>query len=175
MNPRRAALVAMTVLLAVTPSGIAWGQGAPMFGGFLTQSQDPISVDADSLQWLIVDGREVLEYRGDVVAVRGDMTIRAAQLNVYLPAADAEGGGAFDRIEASGNVSVVAGNQRATAETAMMDMVAQTVVMTGNVALSDGANQMSGERLTVDLATGGWRLEAGSPNGRVRTVVNPGG
>jgi lipopolysaccharide export system protein LptA len=164
--------VAVATLLAIVLATPGFGQGAPMFGGFLATTEDAISIDANTLEWTNVEGRDVLEYRGGVVAVRGAMTIRADVLMVYLPLPDAPGAGAFDRLEASGNVSVVSAGQRATSQALVMDMVAQTVVMNGTVTLNDGANQMAGDRLTVDLTSGGWRLEAAAGDGRVRTTVN---
>jgi lipopolysaccharide export system protein LptA len=169
---RRLRLVATVAILAAAMT-TSWGQGAPMFGGFLDQSDDPISIDANSLQWLVADGRDVLEYRGSVVAVRGNMTIEADLLIVYLPLPDADNAGAFDRLEASGAVTILAGSQRVTSQSAIIDMVAQTVTMDGNVALNDGGTQMAGDHLAVDLTTGDWRLDAATPAGRVRTTVNP--
>jgi lipopolysaccharide export system protein LptA len=139
-----------------------------MFGGFLAQSNDPIEISADALQWTERNGVDVFEYTGDVIARRGGMVIRAAILTAF----QSQGGMTFDRIEASGNVSVVSGTQSATATSAVMDMVAQTIVMTGNVSLSDGPNHMSGYRFTVNLATGGWQLETTGQE-RVQTVINP--
>jgi lipopolysaccharide export system protein LptA len=162
--------LAIVMALAPLPMALAQG-GTAMFGGFLEQSSDPISIDADLLEWSQRDGRDVIEYSGNVVATRGNMTIRAARLTVFLPVAGASNGTTFDRIEAAGNVSISAGPQNATAESAVMDMVAQTVVMSGNVALNDGVNQMAGQRLTVDLANGNWQIDAG--NDRVRTILNP--
>ena len=164
--------MALSAVLVLALPSTVWSQGAPMFGGFLDQSEDPISIDANSLQWIVVDGRDVLEYRGSVVAIRGDMTIRADQLTVYLPAPDAAEGRAFDRLEAMGAVTLVAGGRRVNAASAIMDMVARTVVMDGNVALNDGGTQMAGDHLAVDLTTGDWRLDATTPEGRVRTTVN---
>ena len=40
------------------------------------------------------------------------------------------------------------------------------------VSVRDGANALSGQTLTVDLATGDWRLEDGA-NQRVQTVITP--
>ncbi len=171
MNARRLALPLLLIAtLAAAPLALAQG-GTAMFGGFLQQSSDPISIDADLFLWSQRNGQGVLEYRGNVIATRGDMTIRATQLTVYLPQAGATTGSTFDRIEATGNVSIVAGPQNASAQSAVMDIAAQTVVMTGNVTLNDGVNQMSGQSLTVDLNTGNWQIDAGE--GRVRTVINP--
>ena len=144
-------------------------QGAPMFGGFLANSADPISIDADELQWSQQSGRDVLEYTGGVIASRGDMRISAARLAVFLPnelGADRT----FDRIEASGNVTMRAGDQNVSADVAIMDMVGQTVTMSGSVELNDGTNEMGGDRLTIDLTTGNWQL---SGTDRVRTIINP--
>ena len=168
MRPART-LLATIALLAATVT--AAPQGAPMFGGFLAQSNEPIRIDASSLERTLRDGREVLEYSGNVVARRGDMVIRASVLTVLLPAPGGPGG-AFERITATGNVSVISGAQNATANNAVMDMVRRTIIMTGDVSLADGTNQMSGQTLTIDLATGGWLLETGA-NQRVVTVINP--
>lgn len=168
---RRLAMPALVFAAAVAAGSATFGQqGAPMFGGFLSDSSDPISIDADRLEWSQQSGQDVLVYSGDVVAERGEMSISAGRLAVFLPA-ESGAGRTFDRIEASGNVSIQAGEQTASAQLAIMDMVAQTVVMTGDVALFDGANEMAGDSLTIDLATGGWQLGTGAE--RVRTVVNP--
>lgn len=158
--------VAVALFLGLGASA-ALGQPTPMFGGFLAQTADPIEITADALQWTQQDGRELFEYTGNVVARRGEMTIRAASLIAIQSA-----GMTFDRIEAAGDVTVNAGPQSATANRAIIDMVGQTIVMTGNVSLTDGANRMSGQRFTVDLATGGWRLETTGTE-RVQTVINP--
>ncbi len=172
MNRLVAALAfGLAVVFGAMP--FAFGQaGTAMFGGFAAQSNDPISIDADLLEWSQRDGRDIIEYSGNVIATRGDMTIRASRLTVFLPAEGATGGGTFDRIEATGNVSIAAADQNASAQSAVMDMVAQTVVMTGNVQLNDGVNQMSGQRLTVNLDNGNWQIDAGDD--RVRTIINAG-
>lgn len=144
-------------------------QGAPMFGGFLSDSSEAISIDASSLSWRQQGGRDILEYTGGVVATRGAMRIEASRLTVFLPAEGSDR--TFDRIEASGNVVVEAGRQTASSQLAVMDMVGQTVVMTGDVAVFDGTNELSGDRLTINLATGGWQLGTGAD--RVRTVITP--
>lgn len=169
MRRRIRLLIALSALFAGGAIALAQ-QGAPMFGGFLSQSGDPISIDADQLQWSQQSGRDVLEYTGNVVASRGNMRISASRLAVFLPA-ESGADRTFDRIEASGNVTMVAGAQNVSADVAIMDMVAQTVTMTGNVELFDGTNEMGGNSLTIDLTTGNWQLGTGSE--RVRTVINP--
>jgi lipopolysaccharide export system protein LptA len=167
---------ALAGLALLGSAAAAHAQGAPMFGGFLGNTNDTIEVTADALEWTQRNGAQLLVYTGGadgrVSARRGGMEIRAATLTLHLPPSGAANRGAFDRIEASGNVLITAGNQSATANAAVMDMVAQTVVMTGNVSVRDGQSQMSGQRLTINLASGGWRLDT-TGNERVITVINP--
>ena len=58
---------------------------------------------------------------------------------------------------------------RVTLDLAPDSVAAGDVVLTGNVLLTQGANALAGEKLTVDLATGVGRME-----GRVRTVFGGG-
>lgn len=166
----RVVAIAFAALLVGTPAALAQA-AAPMFGAFTANTDDPIAIEAATLNQTDRDGQRILEYSGGVVATRGDMVIRADALTVFLPADGAEGV-AFQRIEASGNVTISAGQQRAAAERAVVDMAAQTVVMTGNVNVEDGPNRLAGQTLTVNLATGDWRLEDGG-NQRVQTVITP--
>jgi lipopolysaccharide export system protein LptA len=167
----------LTVSRAVLALGLALGATAalpqgttPMFGGVLDDTNDPLDIRSLVLERTTADGAQIFLFTGSVVAVRGDMEIRANSLRITVP----EGGqNSFDRLEATGNVVIVSGTQRASAARAVMDMARQTITMTGNVQLSDGANQMNGETFTVDLATGMWRLEAPDA-GRVQTVITPG-
>jgi len=142
----------------------------PMFGGVLDDTNEPLDIRSLVLERTTADGAQVFLFTGSVVAIRGDMEIRADSLRIIVPEGRQN---SFQRLEANGNVVVISGTQRATASRAVMDMAQQTITMTGNVQLSDGANQMNGETFTVDLETGMWRLEA--PNtGRVQTVITPG-
>lgn len=162
------AVLALGLVLGATA---ALTQGTtPMFGGVLDDTNEPLDIRSLVLERTTADGVQIFLFTGSVIAVRGDMEIRADTLRILVP----EGGtNSFDRLEANGNVVVTSGTQRARAARAVMDMTLQTITMTGNVELSDGANQMNGETFTVDLETGMWRLEA--PNtGRVQTVITPG-
>ncbi|MCW5714981.1 MAG: hypothetical protein KIT43_10760 [Bauldia sp.] len=162
------AVLALSLGLAAT---VALPQGTtPMFGGVLDDTNDPLDIRSLVLERSTANGTQIFLFTGAVVAVRGDMEIRADSLRITVP----EGGAnSFDRLEATGNVVVTSGTQRASAARAVMDMARQTITMTGNVRLSDGANEMNGETFTVDLETGTWRLEAPA-TGRVQTVITPG-
>lgn len=151
-------------ILAASPA-VAWAQGAPMFDGFLDDNSEEISINGDLLEWVERDGRDVIVYTGNVVAIRGDMQIRASVLAVYLPVGESEE--TFDRMEITGGVTIRAGDQEVSADQATMDMVAETMVMTGNVRVDTGNLQVDGDRFTVNLATGDWIINT------ARTRVSP--
>ena len=95
------------------------------------------------------------------------MRLTAAQVEVVYGQGDQS---RIDRLHATGGVTLVSAREAAEASEAMYDVTKGTVVMTGDVLLTQGENVMSGQRLDVDLATG-----TGQMQGRVRTILQPGG
>jgi lipopolysaccharide export system protein LptA len=182
--------LACTGLLFV---GAAAGQSAERrernrspVGAFGQNSRQPINVEADELRVLQHENKAV--YKGKVVAVQGDTTMRCTQLTVFF---EAKGGGAkalaekrtssngekadktesaIRRLECAGPVSVTAKDQVATANNAVYDRVAGQVTLIGNVALSQGGNVTRGERMVYDINSGIARVEGG----RVRGLFIPG-
>jgi len=95
------------------------------------------------------------------------------------PAADPQlegslpGAGSFTRIEASGKVYVNSGEQTATGDDAVVDMVGKLVTLTGNVVLSQGPNVITGNKLTWDMTTGRARVDQ-KAGARIRGIFTPG-
>lgn len=83
------------------------------------------------------------------------------------------GAGSFTRIEASGKVYVNSGQQTATGDNAVVDMVGKLVTLTGNVVLSQGPNVITGNKLTWDMTTGRARVDQ-TPGARIRGIFTPG-
>ncbi|MCZ8100002.1 MAG: lipopolysaccharide transport periplasmic protein LptA [Burkholderiales bacterium] len=157
--------------------------------GFGTASKEPIQIDADRLEVFSKEQRAI--YSGNVIAVQGDTTIKSAQMIVFYdrqsspggqpaaqPAAagDGEGGTALRRVEAKGGVTVISKDQVATGNEGVFDRSSNKIVLTGNVALSQGENVTKGEKLIYDTETGIAIVESGATaaGGRVRGVFVPG-
>jgi len=79
------------------------------------------------------------------------------------------------KLEALGGVIVTSKDQKATGDRADFEMKANTVVLTGNVVISQGQNVMKGDRLVVDLNSSRAHMEAGSKGapGRVQGLFVP--
>jgi lipopolysaccharide export system protein LptA len=142
---------------------------ADLFSGFQSKSNDPVQVDAQSLE-VYEEGKErIAIFNGNVVVKRGDTTLRAATIRLRQ---DIEGkSDAFTKIEAEGGITVRSKDQTLTGKTAVVDMKLNSIVVSGGVVLSQGPNVLTGSRLVVDLSTGRARIEGDT----VRGVFTPAG
>ncbi|WP_108500594.1 lipopolysaccharide transport periplasmic protein LptA [Paracoccus indicus] len=154
----RPLLIALSVLAAP-----AFAQNVT-FGGMKADVSAPVEVASDNLTVNQTDGSALFE--GNVVIGQGEMRLSADQVTVQY----AEGGqNRIQSLTATGNVTLVSGPDAAEAQKAVYDVEGGNVVLTGDVLLSQGQNVLSGDKVTVDLATG-----AAQVNGRVRSVLQPG-
>lgn len=172
--------------LAAAPA-FAQPAGSAMFKGFDTTSNDPVQVDAASLEITDEGNQRISTFEGDVKITRGDTTMRADKMVIYSdqqssPDASAAGSGAaapaaagaqpFNRIEATGNVRVESGAQVVTGKNAVFDVAHNTITMGGGVVLTQGPNTISGARLTIDTSTGKARIEQ-APGQQIRGIFVP--
>ena len=137
-------------------------------GGLVHDTSLPVEVTSDSLSVFDADGRA--EFDGNVLVVQGPMRLTAAKMLVMYEENGAEGGTQIREMVASGGVTFVNGPDAAESREATYSPEAGTLVMVGDVLLTQEATAISGARLTVDLATG-----TGVMDGRVRTTFQAGG
>lgn len=160
-------LRALTVIAFLILPAVAIAQGAGLtIGTGAFDSAQPVEVSAD--EFTVDQDSGEAAFIGNVVVVQGDLRMSAAQVKIIsADAADASG---ISRLLASGGVTFVTPTEAAEAQDAVYSVGAGTIVLTGDVLLTQGETAISGEKLTVDLETGQGRME-----GRVRTVFTPGG
>jgi len=124
------------LLLWQTPQSAAQSFGGAFEG--MSNSKEPIQIEADRLE--VVDGQGTALFEGNVAVVQGSTLLKTSRLKVYYSReakSDAPGGN-VRKIEASGKVAVRSGDQMASADTAVVDMQAQSAVLSGNVVVSQG-------------------------------------
>jgi lipopolysaccharide export system protein LptA len=163
----------MRVWAAVLPllafGVVAAAQSTTMtFGGMALDPDAPIEMSADTLNISQPDGTAI--FSGNVLVVQGELRITASDMRIeYVEGAD----GARTRISrllATGGVTVVTPTEAAEAQEAVYSIEDESVVLTGDVLLTQGPNVISGQKLSIDLAAG-----TGTFEGRVRTVLQAGG
>ncbi len=131
---------------------------ADSFGGFSKKNNDPINIEADTLE--VVDDKNTAVFSGNVKASQGKFVLIAKKLKVTYSRggagkkAKAEQRG-IKRIDATGKVAIsTPDNQSATSDWAKFDVLAKMITIGGNVVLSQGGNVMRGDKLVIDLNTG---------------------
>lgn len=142
----------------------AHAQGTEVAFGTVQQDTSlPVEVSADSLSVSQNDGSAL--FTGNVVIGQGDMRLSAPRVLVYYT----ESQSGVERLEATGGVTLVNGDQAAEADTAEYEVNRGTIRMLGNVLLTQGANTLVSDSMDVDLENGTALM-----NGRVRTVFQSG-
>ena len=137
----------------------------------------------------VVTARDALEYwdkdklavaRGDALAVRADSRVSADTM-VALITQGSDGRSDIERIDAKGNVVIVTKSDVLRGTEAVYDVLRNLAVITGDVQVTRGANQLNGAAAEVDFATGISRMlrwpgsnGIAPANQRVRGLFVPG-
>ena len=138
------------------------------FQGLGVSSDEPIQFEAESLEVREQDRQAI--FTGNVVVRQNQTVLKTAQLVVYyVGEGTGEGAQQVRRLEADGNVLVTSGPQTASGEKAVFDTEANTIVVTGNVVLTQGENVIRGPRLVININSGQARMEGG----RVQMLIEP--
>ena len=108
---------------------------------FEFNKKDPIYITAD---WMEVDqNKNTITYKGRVVTVQADMTMRSETLTAYYDPEMKQ----MKQIVAEGKVNATQGDRIATGEKAVFDDKAKTVTLTGSPVMRQGNSQVSGIRV----------------------------
>lgn len=133
------------------------------FGGVKADTSAPVEVAADQLSVDQVDGSAV--FTGNVVIGQGEMRLSADKVTVDYAEGDQS---RIQTLRAEGGVTLVSGADAAEAGEAVYDVGSGNVTLTGDVVLTQGRNVLTGDRMTVNLATGTAQVD-----GRVRSILQP--
>ena len=108
---------------------------------FELNKKDPIYITAD---WMEVDqSKNTITYKGRVVTVQTDMTMRSETLTAYIDPETKK----MKQIIAEGKVNATQGDRIATGDKAVFDDAAKTVTLTGNPMMRQGNSQVTGAKI----------------------------
>ena len=162
--------------------------------GLQLNRDQPVKIESDSLE--VRDKSQQATFVGKVKLTQGDTVLQCQSLVIFYEnesAAPAQkkgaaknaqksgggigGGQQIKRAEAKGDVLVTQKDQTAKGEFGVFDVKSNTVTLTGNVVVTQGANVLRGERMVVNLTTGVSTVESGQSKGgerqRVEGLFNP--
>lgn len=152
----------MIALVLVAPPAAAQEVA---FGGMRADTSAPVEIASDRLEVDQGDGRAV--FSGNVVIGQGQMRLAAERVTVEYADGDQS---RIRSLRAEGKVTLVSGADAAEAAEAVYEVESGNVSLSGDVVLTQGDNVLTGDRMTVDLASGRAQVD-----GRVRSVLQPGG
>lgn len=173
-------IVLPAFLIVAMPVDCARAQSiADSFGGFSKKNNDPINIEADTLE--VVDDKNFAVFSGNVKASQGTFVLRSKKLKVTY----SRGKGRKDKsekaaakgikfIDATGKVAIsTPDHQSATSDWAKFDVMSRIITIGGNVVLSQGGNVMKGDKLVIDLNTGRSKFHATSKSTGSRKGKRP--
>ena len=161
MSMKKSILAGSAALMAIGAIALAGAAGAQARQQAV--SNQPIAVGADSTEY--TGGGFALRGRAEVQ--QGDNRMRAdAITGVSAPS------GGISSVTATGNVYYVTPTETIRGDNAVYSVSTSTIVVTGDVILTQGRNVMTGKRLTYNIATRAAAMDAGS-GGRVQGVFYP--
>ena len=153
-----AALILATLAVPAVAQSTNVGFGSGSFDGGA-----PVEVAADSLEVDQSSGRATLT--GNVIIAQGDLRLTANVVTVdYAAGSDRR----IERLNAEGDVLIVAGEDAAEGRSAVYELGSSEILMTGDVVVTQGGTTLAGDRLAVNLDSG-----SGTVTGRVRTTLQP--
>ncbi|GIT91476.1 hypothetical protein JANAI62_19330 [Jannaschia pagri] len=157
-------LIRTLALIAVIATPALSQQAQVGFGGGNHDRSAPVEVAADNLEVDQSTGRATLT--GNVVIAQDDLRLSAAR--VVVDYAVVNGDRRIDRVNATGDVLIVAGEDAAEGQSAVYVLGTSEILLTGDVVVSQAGSTLAGDRLAVNLQSG-----AGTVTGRVRTTLQP--
>jgi lipopolysaccharide export system protein LptA len=168
--------IAQLIAVALLAAGSTWAASASApaakeeskksTSAFEFNRKDPIYISAD---WMEADQKQgTITYKGRVVAVQSEMTMRSETLTAYYDNEMKQ----MKQIVAEGKVNATQGARVATGEKAVFDDKAKTVTLTGNPIMRQGNSQVSGAKVVYFVEQDKATAE-GDGNIRVRATIFP--
>lgn len=152
----------ISILLGLLSAGWVHAQDVNSnIGGLALSNDQPIQIESNQLD--INDGKAEATFTGNVKVVQGETLLRASRMVVHYTQGSSVTSGAadFEKIDVSGKVLLKSGTQTATADKGIIDMRADTLILSGKeVVLTEGDNVFVGCKLTVQMASGNARLDS---------------
>ena len=156
--------IALAFCALIALASVAQAQTSIDLGGLTADPTAPLEVSADSLT--VDQDTGSATFSGNVVIGQGDLRISAGAVDVVY----ASETGDIARLRASGGVTFVTATEAAEAAEATYDLTTGTLILQGDVLLTQGPSALSADRMEIDLNRGTAQM-----TGRVRTVFAQGG
>src|SRR4051794_5334100 len=169
---------ALTVTIAAAQPAQQKDQPGGAMQGLQLNRDQPVKIESDTLE--VRDKSQQATFSGKVKLTQGDTVLQCQALVIFYEdgsAAPAQkkgaakpaqkgagvggGGQQIKRAEAKGDVLVTQKDQTAKGDNGVFDVKTNSITLTGNVVVTQGANVLRGDRMVVVSRTGDRGLNPG--------------
>ncbi|ATY32853.1 OstA family protein [Sphingomonas psychrotolerans] len=140
--------------LSMLPIGLTLALAASSSAFAQTRHNTDAPIDFAAQQIELQDRANRVLLSGNVRITQAEMTLTAARMTVSYTGQVVDGSPQVSRLDAAGGVTVSRPEQTARSQYAVYDLNRRVITMVGAVTLRQGANNISGGRLSIDLDTG---------------------
>ena len=153
-------ILALTAALATAASAQV-KQEQPVSALKGHNSNAPVDVSADRIE--VQDRADRAVFAGNVHAVQQDLTLDTPRLTVAYSGGTGGNNVQIHRLDAAGGVVVKSPSETAKGDMGIYDLELKLITLSGNVQLDRENNQVSGQRLVIDLDSGRAVVDGGPP------------
>ena len=147
-------------LLTVLLSNVAFAQNAG-FGSLVSDQTEPIEFSSDRL--IFNQERNLAELFDRVKIIRGKTILSAEYVKAIYSEANK-----LEKFFAERNVELKSDQDIARADTAIYSLTENSISLTGNAQLLQGANNITADQILINTETGLTQLL-----GSVKTIISP--
>ncbi len=134
---------------------------------YLGKKELPIHITADKLT--AFDKKGIYIFEGDVVAKRGDVTLKSDRMKVIKNLKT----GQIEKVICTGHVVITKENKRATGDKAIYEANRSMVILIGNAKVVSGKNKIEAGRIVYYLDKDYVVSQADNKTKRVEVTIYP--
>ncbi len=131
-----------------------------------TLSAEPMVVDAD--KFVLLQGKQQVDFFGHVVIQRADMTLKADKVRVWYQEDEATGKKVLKQAEAIGHVDIDTEDSKGKSDYALFTAESNILVMKGNAFMVSKQGKVEGEHITYNTFTKDTKVVSGESGKQVR-------
>lgn len=157
--------IALGFFLSASIAGAGFAQGASVALGVKDHdTSTPVEITSEQLELNQEQGTATFEQ--NVFVRQGDMTLTCDKMTVEYGTNPSTGAEEITNIRMSGGVTFASPTETAESNSAVYSLTAGTLIMQGDVLVTQGRTALSSDKLTYNLDSG-----AGVMEGNVKTVL----
>lgn len=120
----------------------------------------PIEITAEHFEINQTDRLAI--FTGDVLAIQGDIDLRSQKMIVYYSKEAADQPQSITKVQTIGDVIISTDAKTVVGNNGLYEVDKKQMIVTGDVIVKDGTNEIMGDKLVYDFTNGSSKMESAS-------------